>query len=90
MPSNLAGAEFMTKYLRTGPIVTEAAGYLQTDKTPFDWVDDLEKATTDYLPAIKATQDALKAQHGIETETLEVAFPAIPQVGSKWAIVKKE
>ena len=80
----------MAKYLRTGPIVTKAAGYFQTDQQPFDWVDDIEKATTDYLPAVQTTQEALKTQHGIETETIEVGFPELPQVGSKWAIRKKE
>ncbi len=80
----------MAKYLRTGPVVAHAAGYLQTDQQPFDRVDDIEKATTDYSPAIETTRKALKVQHVIETEAVEVGFPELPQVGSKWAIRKKE
>ena len=29
----------MAKYLRTGPVVTKAAGYFQTDQQPFKQVD---------------------------------------------------
>ena len=55
----------------------------QRVETAIDWVDDIEKATTDYSPAIETTREALKVQHGIETEAVEVGFPELPQVGSK-------
>jgi len=81
----------MAKYLRTGPIVTKAAGYLQTDQQPFDWVDDIKDAAKDYLESVEVTRQQLADQHQIETEAMEVPRPGRPQsAGSTWAIKKKE
>jgi hypothetical protein len=81
----------MPQYLRTGPVVTHAAGYIQTNRQPFEWVEDIKQSTKDpSLEAVQRTQQHLIDEHQIETEVEEIQTPGIPQAGSWWAIKKKE
>jgi hypothetical protein len=68
----------MPKYLRMGPVVTNASGYIQTVRQPFEWVDDIINATMDQLEAVQVTQQQLMTEHQIETEAVEVPPSSLP------------
>jgi hypothetical protein len=78
----------MKKYLLIGPgIVAGISERHAVDiKNAIDWVEDPKKATADYEPAAKETQDRLTAI-GIETELEEITSD---KHQSKWVICKED
>jgi hypothetical protein len=74
-------------YISPTPTKVSAQGYLETVQQAIEWVESPSDATADYLEAVQATQQKLKAQ-GIETTLEEIPNPR--QMVPKYVISRYE
>jgi hypothetical protein len=79
-----------TTYLlfKPGVCASVIERYVLHLKDSVKWVDSLEDATADYLPAIEATQERLKTELGLETRLVEI--PDELGGSSQWVISKED
>jgi hypothetical protein len=60
--------------------------YVMDFRNAFDWVEDVEKATEDYLDAARVTQTKLKEQLGLDAELVERKDPNLME--SKYVLCR--